>query len=90
MLITTSELGVGQNRFAFGLLKEHQLLEDAQAVVRHAAEGQQGRLQTGSRHPMQGWRSSSRATVCTSIQTGHGMCTLKGRYARYLRGPGTL
>jgi hypothetical protein len=38
---------VGQNRFAFGLLKEHQLLEDAHAVVRvYALEGQQGQLQT--------------------------------------------
>jgi hypothetical protein len=33
VLITTTELVVGQNRFAFGLLKEHQLLEDAHAVV---------------------------------------------------------
>ena len=47
VLITTAELVVGQNRFAFGLLKEHQLLEDAQAVVRvYALEGQQGHLQT--------------------------------------------
>jgi hypothetical protein len=47
VLITTSELVVGQNRFAFGLLKEHQLLQDAQAVVRvYALQGQQGQLQT--------------------------------------------
>lgn len=47
VLITTAELVVGPNRFAFGLLKEHQLLEDAQAVVRvYALEGQQGHLQT--------------------------------------------
>ena len=47
VLITTAELVVGQNRFAFGLLKEHQLLEDAHAVVRvYALEGQQGQLQT--------------------------------------------
>src|SRR5215468_301351 len=47
VLITTAELVVGQNRFAFGLLKEHQLLEDAHAVVRvYALEGQQGHLQT--------------------------------------------
>ena len=40
VLITTAELVVGQNRFAFGLLKEHQLLEDARAVVRvYALEG---------------------------------------------------
>ena len=47
VLITTAELVVGQNRFAFGLLKEHQLLEDARAVVRvYALEGQQGQLKT--------------------------------------------
>ncbi len=33
-LITTSELVVGQNRLAFGLLKTHTLLEGAQVVVR--------------------------------------------------------
>jgi hypothetical protein len=47
VLITTAELVVGQNRFAFGLLKEHQLLEEAQAVVRvYALKGQQGQLKT--------------------------------------------
>src|SRR5215471_11927667 len=47
VLITTAELVVGQNRFAFGLLKEHQLLEDAHAVVRvYALEGQQRQLKT--------------------------------------------
>ena len=47
VLITTAELVVGQNRFAFGLLKEHQLLQDAHAVVRvYALQGQQGQLQT--------------------------------------------
>jgi hypothetical protein len=33
-LITTSELAVGENRFAFGLLKNHKLLDDAKVVVR--------------------------------------------------------
>src|SRR5687768_10987799 len=33
-LITTSELVVGQNRLAFGLLKAHTLLEGAQVIVR--------------------------------------------------------
>ena len=47
VLITTAELVVGQNRFAFGLLKEHQLLEDANVVVRvYALEGQQGQMKT--------------------------------------------
>src|SRR5262245_26168205 len=45
VLITTAELVVGQNRFAFGLLKEHQLREDAHAVVRvYARQAQQGPL----------------------------------------------
>jgi hypothetical protein len=47
VLITTAELVVGQNRFAFGLMKEHKLLEDAHAVVRvYALEGQQGQMKT--------------------------------------------
>jgi len=47
VLIMTSELVVGQNRFTFGLLKEHKLLENAHAVVRvYALQGQQGQLQT--------------------------------------------
>ncbi|HSX77534.1 MAG TPA: hypothetical protein VLQ80_03020 [Candidatus Saccharimonadia bacterium] len=47
VLITTAELVVGQNSFVFGLLKEHQLLQDAHAVVRvYALQGQQGQLQT--------------------------------------------
>jgi hypothetical protein len=33
-LVMTAELGVGQNRLAFGLLKAHQLLDDARVVVR--------------------------------------------------------
>src|ERR1700739_3272509 len=34
VLITTSELTVGENRFAFGLLKNDTLLEGARAIVR--------------------------------------------------------
>lgn len=34
VLITTSELVVGQNRFAFGLLQHHKLLDDANVTVR--------------------------------------------------------
>ena len=33
-LITTSELVVGMNRFAFGLLKDHKLLEGANVTLR--------------------------------------------------------
>ena len=62
-MITTSELVVGQNRLAFGLLKGHQLLDEADVVVRvYELHGQQGQLEgtdQGSLCP--GWRSSSRA-----------------------------
>ena len=34
VLLTTSELVVGQNRLAFGLLKDHKLLADARVAVR--------------------------------------------------------
>ena len=34
VLLTTSELVVGQNRFAFGLLQHHKLLDDANVAVR--------------------------------------------------------
>ena len=78
VLITTAELVVGQNRFAFGLLKEHQLLEDAHAVVRvYTLEGRTDNCRQRCRHLIRTWRSSSRATVCTSIRTGYGMCTMK-------------
>lgn len=46
VLSTTSELVVGQNRFAFGLLQEHKLLANAHVVVRvYALQGQAGQLQ---------------------------------------------
>jgi hypothetical protein len=45
-LITTSELVVGQNRLAFGLLKNHKLLADADVTVRiYAIHNQQAQLQ---------------------------------------------
>jgi hypothetical protein len=45
-VITTSELVVGQNRFAFGLLKGNTLLEDAHVVVRlYALRDQQAHQQ---------------------------------------------
>ena len=44
-VLTTSELVVGQNRLAFGLLKEHQLLDEAEVVVRvYELQGQQAQL----------------------------------------------
>jgi hypothetical protein len=49
-VIMTSELVVGQNRLAFGLLKEHQLLDDADVVVRvYELHGQQGQLKAQTR-----------------------------------------
>lgn len=51
-LITTSELVVGQNRFAFGLLKGHQPLDEADVVVRvYELHGQHGQLQAQIRVP---------------------------------------
>lgn len=51
-LITTSELVVGQNRFAFGLLKGRQPLDEADVVVRvYELHGQQGQLQAQIRVP---------------------------------------
>jgi hypothetical protein len=44
-LIMTAELVVGQNRLAFGLLKDDKLIEDAEVTVRvYAIHDQQGRL----------------------------------------------
>lgn len=51
-MVTTSELVVGQNRFAFGLLKEHQLLDGADVVVRaYELHGQQAQLTAQLRAP---------------------------------------
>jgi hypothetical protein len=51
-VIMTSELVVGQNRLAFGLLKEHQLLDEADVVVRvYALHGQQAQLKAQMRAP---------------------------------------
>jgi hypothetical protein len=50
--MTTSELVVGQNRLAFGLLKEHQLLDEADVVVRvYELHGQQARLKVQMQAP---------------------------------------
>ena len=49
-VMTTSELVVGQNRVAFGLLKEHQILDDADVIVRvYQLHGQQGHLKVQAR-----------------------------------------
>jgi hypothetical protein len=45
VLLTTSELVVGQNRLAFGLLRDGRLLADARVAVRvYAIEGEDARL----------------------------------------------
>src|SRR2546422_10857049 len=53
VLITTSELAVGANRFAFGLLKDDKLLDAASVAVRiYDLRHQQAQLtaETGARH----------------------------------------
>ena len=51
-MITTSELVVGQNRLAFGLLKAHQLLDEADVVVRvYELRGQRAHLKGQTRAP---------------------------------------
>jgi hypothetical protein len=53
-LITTSELVVGQNRFAFGLLKANQLLEGAHVTLRvYAIEGSEAQLAAELNAPYQ-------------------------------------
>jgi hypothetical protein len=51
-LITTSELVVGQNRLAFGLLREGQLVDEADVVVRvYELDGWQAHLKAQTRAP---------------------------------------
>jgi hypothetical protein len=51
-LIMTSELVVGQNRIAFGLLKGHKFLDDADVAVRvYVIQDQQAQLQVELRAP---------------------------------------
>ena len=51
-VIMTSELVVGHNRLAFGLLQEHQLLDEADVVVRvYALHGQQAQLKAQMQVP---------------------------------------
>jgi len=51
-VITTSELVVGQNRLAFGLLKNHQPLDEADVVLRvYEVHGQQAQLRAQTRAP---------------------------------------
>jgi hypothetical protein len=53
-LITTSELVVGQNRFAFGLLKANKLLERADATLRvYSKEGPEAQLAAEMNAPYQ-------------------------------------
>ena len=51
-VITTAELVVGQNRLAFGLLKEHKPLDEADVVVRvYELHSQQAQLRAQTRAP---------------------------------------
>jgi hypothetical protein len=53
-LITTSELVVGQNRFAFGIFKENKALEHADVSVRlYAIDGAQAQLEGEFKAPFQ-------------------------------------
>jgi hypothetical protein len=57
-LITTSELVVGQNRFAFGLLKGNQLLEWADVTLRvYMIRGSEAQLAAESKAPYQAVRN---------------------------------
>jgi len=73
-LITTSELVVGQNRFAFGLLKAHKLLERADVTVR-ASRGLKPTSWRRLMRPINPLRAASMGSVCIAIRMGHGMCT---------------
>jgi hypothetical protein len=54
VLITTSELVVGQNRFAFGLLRANKLLEGADVTLRvYSMEGSEGQLAAELNAPYQ-------------------------------------
>ena len=54
VLITTSELVVGQNRFAFGLLKANKLLEGADVTLRvYSIEGSEEQLAAELNAPYQ-------------------------------------
>jgi hypothetical protein len=54
VLITTSELVVGQNRFAFGLLKANKLIENAVVTLRvHRMEGAEAQLAAELNAPYQ-------------------------------------
>lgn len=63
-LITTSELVVGRNRFAFGLLKANKLLEGADVQLRiYGIEGHEASLVAEINAPYRPLTASSRAKV---------------------------
>jgi hypothetical protein len=62
-LITTSELIVGQNRFAFGIFRENKALEHGNVSVRlYLIDGTQAQLEGEFRAPFQSVESVSRGT----------------------------
>ena len=57
-LITTSELAVGQNRFAFGLMKANKLLEEADVSLRiYTIQGSDAQLAAELKAPYQALRN---------------------------------
>src|SRR5215831_14493628 len=73
-LITTSELVVGQNRFAFGLLKAHQLLDGVDVTVRvYTLEGSAAQFAAEFKAPYHAVRpvQQARAVHRHADGTGH-------------------
>src|SRR5437867_12729560 len=86
VLLTTSELIVGQNRLAFGLLKDGRVLVDARVSVRlYAIEGEDARLvaDTSARyHRLEAIQGGQRIHIHPDVaRRGHGDAThVPGRY----------
>jgi hypothetical protein len=89
-LITTSELVVGQNRFAFGLLKANKLLQGADVTLRvYSMEGSEGQLAAELNAPYQsvGKIMSQRSVHRHSDGTEHvhgGESDIRGLYVTQL------
>lgn len=74
-LITTSELVVGRNRFAFGLLKANKLLEGADVQLRiYGIEGQKLHCRRISKSHTKPSETSSRSVPCIATQMEQHMC----------------
>jgi hypothetical protein len=90
-LMTTSELVVGQNRFAFGLLKAHQLLDGVDVTVRvYTLEGSAAQLAAEVKAPYHAIRpvQQARAVHRQADGTAHGHGDefgLRGLYVAQVR-----